>query len=292
MAHILIVDDSAADCQLAGHLLEGDGSTVFYAQDGEEALVQLQEHPLDLVLTDLVMPRLDGLALVERMKAEHPRVPVVLMTARGSEEIAVQALESGAASYVPKKRLVRSLVETITRVLDASKEHKSHRRLLGRMRAASFELENDLDLVASLVSYLTQVLRDSEMFNEADCHRVATALDEALSNACCHGNLEVESGLREHDPKAYQAMTIARRDVMPYRDRRIQVSTNLTAGQARFVIRDDGRGFDPEALPDPTSAESLERASGRGVLLMKAFMDGVHYNKTGNEVTLLKLRSA
>ncbi len=107
MANILIVDDSAADCQLAGHLLEGDGSTVFYAQDGEEALVQVQEHPLDLVLTDLVMPRLDGLALVERMRAEHPRVPVVLMTARGSEEIAVQALESGAASYVPKKRLVR-----------------------------------------------------------------------------------------------------------------------------------------------------------------------------------------
>jgi anti-sigma regulatory factor (Ser/Thr protein kinase) len=180
----------------------------------------------------------------------------------------------------------------VTRILDASKEHKSYKRLLGRLRAASFVLENDFDLIASLVSYLTKVLRDSEMFNEADCHRIATALDEALSNACCHGNLEVQSELREYDPRAYRALATERRDVMPYRDRRIQIHTNLTSGDARFVIKDDGKGFDPSAIPDPTSPENLEQPSGRGLLLMTAFMDDVHYNEVGNEVTLLKRRSS
>ena len=85
MANILVVDDSVADRELAGHLLEEHAWTVFYAEDGKKALAQMQAHTLDLVLTDLVMPELDGLALVEQAKAEHPGVPVVLMTARGTK---------------------------------------------------------------------------------------------------------------------------------------------------------------------------------------------------------------
>ncbi len=291
MANILVVDDAAADRELAGHLLDKQGWTVFYAEDGRQALAQLQASALDLVLTDLVMPEMDGLALVEQVKLDYPVVPVVLMTARGSEEIAVRALESGAASYVPKNLVVRDLVEVVTRILDASKEHKSYKRLLGGLQAASFELENDPELISSLVSYLSQVLRDSEMFDEADCHRIATALDEALTNACYHGNLEVRSEIREHDPRAYRALANQRRAIAPYRDRRIRVSTDLTSGEARFVITDDGQGFERDAIPDPTRAENLEHPTGRGVFLMKTFMDDVLYNESGNEVTLLKRRS-
>ena len=291
MANILVVDDSAADRELAGHLLDKEGWTVFYAEDGQQALAQLQAFTLDLVLTDLVMPETDGLALVEQVKVDYPAVPVVLMTARGSEEIAVRALNRGAASYVPKNLVVRDLVEVVTRILDASQEQKSYKRLLGGLQAASFVLENDPELISSLVSYLSQVLRDSEMFDEADCHRIATALDEALTNACYHGNLEVRSEIREHDPRAYRALANKRRTVAPYRDRRIRVSTDLTSGYARFVITDEGQGFDRDALPDPTRAENLEHPSGRGVFLMRTFMDDVLYNDSGNEVTLLKRRS-
>jgi CheY-like chemotaxis protein/anti-sigma regulatory factor (Ser/Thr protein kinase) len=276
MARILVVDDSAADRELVGHLLEKQGWTVVCVEDGSQALAHLKVSAPDLILTDLVMPELDGLALVERVKLEHPVVPVVLMTARGSEEIAVRALESGAASYVPKNLMVRDLVEVIARILDASREHKSYKRLLGGLRAASFVLENDPDLISSLVSYLTRMLRDSEVFNEADCHRIATALDEALTNACYHGNLEVRSEIREHDARAYRELANQRRALAPYRDRRIWVSTDLTSGEARFVIKDEGQGFDVASLPDPTRPENLEHLSGRGVFLMRTFMDAVH----------------
>lgn len=290
MPHILVVDDSAADRELVGKLLEDQAWTVSFAHDGKQALGELRNHKPDLVLTDLVMPEMDGLALVEEVKEHFAVVPVVLMTAQGSEDIAVQALASGAASYVPKKRLVRDLVEVLTRTLDVSHEHKSYKRLLGRLRAASFVLENDVDLISSLVSYLSQVLRDAEMFDDTECHRVATALDEALTNACYHGNLEVRSDVREHDARAYRALANERRQVEPYRNRRIRVSANLTSGEARFVISDDGTGFDVDAVPDPTKPENLEHPTGRGVFLMKTFMDGVFYNETGNEVTLLKRR--
>ena len=79
-----------------------------------------------------------------------------------------------------------------------------------------------------------------------------------------------------------------RRVQAPYRDRRIHVHVAITPRDARFVIRDEGPGFKPGDVPDPTDPENLERESGRGLLLMRSFMDEVSYNEQGNEVTLVK----
>jgi CheY-like chemotaxis protein/anti-sigma regulatory factor (Ser/Thr protein kinase) len=292
VAHILVVDDAAADREMVGHLLETQTWTVLGAENGRQALEQMQAHAVDLVLTDLVMPELDGLAFVEQAKTDYPLVPVVLMTAKGSEEIAVRALEAGAASYVPKNLLVRDLVEVVQRILEASKEHKSYTQVLAGLRTASFELENDLELISSLVSYLTRVLRDAGMFDESDCHGISTALDEALTNAFYHGNLDVRSDIREHDVRAYRKLAEQRRQLPPYRDRRIRVDVRLTPGEARFVVTDEGRGFNVDDVPDPTLLENLEHPSGRGVFLMRTFMDEIAYNDVGNEVTLVKRRQS
>ena len=61
-----------------------------------------------LVLTDLIMPEMNGLELVKAIREHHPFVPVILMTSKGNEEIAVQALQGGAASYVPKSQLAET----------------------------------------------------------------------------------------------------------------------------------------------------------------------------------------
>ena len=63
---------------------------------------------------------------------------------------------------------------------------------------------------------------------------------------------------------------------------------SLSRSQAVFVIRDDGPGFDPSTLPDPTDPEYLERPHGRGLMLMRTFMDEVTYNAAGNEVRMVK----
>ena len=288
MPTILVVDDAAADRELARHLLERQAWDVLLAEDGEAALGRMAQTEVDLVLTDLVMPGMDGLVFVERATADHPLVPVVLMTARGSELIAMQALNAGAASYVPKTDLARDLVDVVERILETSRERRNYSRLLGRLRSASFVLENDLHLIASIVSYLTSVLRDSGMFSETDCHGISTALDEALTNAYFHGNLEVSSVVREHDVRAYRALAEERRQAPPYRDRRILVRVALTDDEARFVIADEGQGFDVSAVPDPTLPANLAQPSGRGIFLMRTFLDEVTYNEAGNQVTLLK----
>jgi CheY-like chemotaxis protein len=118
MTRILVVDDSPVDGRLAGRLLEkGLEAEVTYAANGRAALDQIATCVPDLVVTDMQMPELDGLQLVAELKKKHATLPVILMTAAGSEEIAMQALHAGAASYVPKRLLSKELVDVAVRVL-------------------------------------------------------------------------------------------------------------------------------------------------------------------------------
>ena len=79
---------------------------------------------------------------------------------------------------------------------------------------------------------------------------------------------------------------------MPFSDRRITVSLSIDRQQAVYQIADEGPGFDPSTLPDPTDPANLDRPCGRGLLLMRTFMTTVEYNSTGNSVRLTKLRNS
>jgi anti-sigma regulatory factor (Ser/Thr protein kinase) len=120
--------------------------------------------------------------------------------------------------------------------------------------------------------------------------RAGIALEEALLNAIYHGNLEVSSRLRESDDEAFHALAAERRELSPYRDRRVKVTARMSPRRATFLIADEGPGFDVSRIPDPTAPENIDRPCGRGVLLMRTFMNSVRYNATGNQVTLIKLR--
>ena len=292
MAKVLVVDDSAVDRLLAGKFLEEAGFTAVYANNGREALESLKRELPDLVLTDLQMPELDGLELVQEIRARHPLIPVILMTAHGSEEIAVTALKSGAASYVPKKKLARNLGQTVATVLDVAKVKREQQRVFDYLTQTEsrFVLSNEDAGIQRLVGFLQDNLRQVNLCEETELVRVGTALHEALVNAVEHGNLELSSELRESDDDRYRKLADERSQQSPYKDRQVRVTARITPSQVTYVISDDGPGFDPSTLPDPTDPANLEKVSGRGLLLIRLFMDEVTFNQTGNEVTLVKNR--
>ena len=126
MTTVLVVDDSPVDCRLVeGLIRQNSGWKTVFAANGRQALDQLELHLTDLVLTDLQMPVMDGLELVSAVRKEFPLIPVILMTSKGSEEIAVKALHRGAASYVPKRKLARDLMDTMRLVLSAASDNRS-----------------------------------------------------------------------------------------------------------------------------------------------------------------------
>lgn len=294
MSEILVVDDSVTDRRLAGGLLEKvETYSVTYATNGKDALERLATEPPDLVLTDLQMPEMDGLELVSQMKSHYPEIPVILMTAKGSEEIAVEALRVGAASYVPKRRLAKDLTETVQMVLASSQVDQFHAEVMCRLvrNDCSFAIENRLPLIGSMARYLRQLLKAAFPGEEASHVRIGVALEEALMNAYYHGNLEISSELRQQDHKAFYDLAKVRCGEFPYSERCIYVDASFSPSQILFVVRDDGPGFDPATLPDPSDPANLERPSGRGVMLMRTFMDEVVFSDRGNEVTLVKKHS-
>lgn len=293
MPTILIVDDSTMDRRLAGGLLGSiDEAQIEYAIDGSDALIKMELHVPDIVVTDLDMPSINGLELVEMIRKSYPMIPVILMTAQGSEEIAVQALRAGASSYVPKRQLNLQLGETVQQVLQAARLDRGQLRLMRRLvrQDIEFVIENDLELVASMVQYFQDTAFAMGICDETDRMRIGVALQEALTNASFHGNLEMSSELRECDHRDYYDLAQKRAGLPPWSTRRIYVTSRFTANEVEFRIRDEGPGFNPKVLPNPTEPANLDRASGRGLLLIHSFMDEVRHNESGNEVTLIKRR--
>ena len=293
MTNVLVVDDLASDRQLVGSLLQQAADLkVEYAVHGAEALAKMDQSLPDLVVTDLVMPQMDGLELVRVVTTRYPLVPVILMTAQGNEEIAVQALQRGAASYVPKRRLGDNLLDTVHEVLRLSYHRRHKMQLMGCMtkHECAFVLDNDPELIGPLAAHLHDEAVRIGLCDDVEGTRLGVALEEALKNALYHGTLEVGRKLRQEDRAAYDALVAERRRQAPYRDRQIHLEADISASGATFVIRDEGPGFDVSTLPDPTEPSSLAMTTGRGVLLMLSFMDEVVYNETGNVVRLIKRR--
>ena len=301
MAKILVADDSPVDQRLAGKLLEKHADrlrsepqeqlTLLYARDGKEALDCIARGMPDLVLTDLQMPEMNGLELVEAVTGRFPKVPIILMTAHGSEEIAIQALQTGAASYVPKRNLATHLGDTAVDVLAVAGAKRRGQRLLDecwRQTETHFLLPNDLSHIAPLIGHLQDNLRRMNLCDENGLIRMAVALREALSNAILHGNLEVSSELRQTNESGYYDLIRQRQEEEPYGNRRVHITAKETHVEARYVIRDEGPGFATADLPDPTDPANLEKVSGRGLLLIRTFMDEVYHNATGNEITMVK----
>jgi CheY-like chemotaxis protein len=293
MPRILVVDDSPMDRRLVtGMLNRHDGWATDIAENGQVAVNMLRPDSLpDLVLTDMQMPEMNGLELVRSVKRDYPSLPVILMTAQGSEALAVKALQVGADSYVPKSLLADDLVETIERVLALAGERRTQQDLMKHMGVmeCSFTLNNDPKLLTSLVAYLQGIIHDTKLFGEAERLRVGVALEEALLNAAYHGNLEVSSSLRETDHSAYYDLARRRSEMPPYASRTITINVRISQEGVQYVIQDQGPGFDPSKLPDPTDPINLERPCGRGLLLMRTFMDDVRFNDKGNCVTMRKL---
>ncbi|MEM9827777.1 MAG: response regulator [Planctomycetota bacterium] len=291
--YLLVVDDSETARHLMRSILEADGFAVETVADAESALAALHAATPIAIITDLEMPGMSGLDLVQTLRGTHPSVPVILSTAKGSEDIAASALRVGAASYVPKRDVRENLTVVVRQVLSTGEAVRSA-QAVGRFATRSgieLSIGNDETLVPKVISRFEMALLELDLFDDGERMQIAMALDEALLNAIVHGNLEVPSELREvDDGVAYHDMIDQRRKQAPYKDRRVTISLDANRDQAVFVVRDMGPGYDPECLTDATDEEHIEGFGGRGMLMIDAFMDEVRLNDCGNEIVMIKRR--
>ena len=147
------------------------------------------------------------------------------------------------------------------------KRHRSKLKLSGESTPwTCVEFHSCLDRARELETTILGVCQ-AHHFGEDDVFAIKLALEEALVNAVKHGN------------KLDKAKVV-------------RVQYHITDQRADIAIEDQGTGFNPAELPDPTADENLEMCSGRGILLMRAYMTSVVFNPVGNKVTLTKFNES
>ena len=165
---VLVVDDERAVRYALTEVLRGEGHTVVSAASGAEALDLLAQHEVAMVVTDLAMPGMDGLALLAAVRQRDPSLPVVLVTAHGDLRVAVQAMRAGAYDYIPKPFDNDHVAAVVARAVEAHRLRTDNRRLaaeraLGkRFVAESPAMRRLLDAAARIATRDVTVLLRGE----------------------------------------------------------------------------------------------------------------------------------
>ena len=132
---ILVVDDEASQRELVSGYLKKQGFEVFTAAGGEPALELFRQSPMELILTDQRMPDLSGLELLKAARAINPETQVIVMTAYGNVETAVEAMKAGAADYLTKPLHLEELRQKIQRIVEQHRLYAENRALREELRS-------------------------------------------------------------------------------------------------------------------------------------------------------------
>lgn len=288
MTTALVVEKEVGPSSVLELVAKRQGWTVERAETAQAALGRLAAEEFEVLIVDTDAVR-DRKGWLDSVRERHPNLPVVLVTPHTRHDATVQALLLGAATFVPRDRLARDLLTTIERIVALSciDEAPPVGATLAET-AHRYVFPNDRTAVPAVLRHVQAELERFAVCDRPDRLRVAVALEEALVNAIVHGNLEVPSKLRERGDDSFERTITERRTQPPFRDRRAKLTATFRPGEATFVVADEGPGFDPTGVPDPTEPENLAKPHGRGLLLMRTFMDEARHNARGNEVTLVK----
>jgi DNA-binding response OmpR family regulator len=253
---------------LAGTDWEVDG-----AYNGEEALARLQTHSYGLLLADILMPGMDGLALLGQLRSHHPDLPVIMMTVKNTSEHILGSLGREAAAYISKPFSRDTLLTTLRDALVRPVSDDDVKILSDKPDWISLEVRCQLETADRLIQFVRELPSDLEPSQREE---IAIAFRELLINAIEHGG--------HLNPQKTVALSYIR-----------------TARSIVYYIRDPGEGFSMDELPhaaistpdDPFRHVELRkqmgiRAGGFGLLMTKHFADELIYSRKGNEVLFIK----
>jgi DNA-binding response OmpR family regulator len=289
---VLVVEDEGGVRRLFERLIKMGGHEVRTAEDGVEGLKAHDEFEPDLIISDICMPRMDGLTLLKRIRKDDPECIFLLMTGMGSEEVATNALRLGANDYLCKPLSIKELHLLLEQYRAVIADRTAQQDVVGR--AATKAIEIQLESCISMVPKITdQLLREaSDVLSRRERLGVRLALFELLVNAIEHGNLGIS-----YDEKRQALLTGSFPEL--YRQRldqpalvnrkvKIRYTYNPKTG-CEWVITDEGEGFDWKNIPNPMEELGhAEALNGRGIFLAKMQFDELEYIEQGNIVRVTK----
>jgi|SRR5579859_7864886 len=272
---LLIVDDDPSIHELIQAMLAGTRWESDSAPNAQEALALLETRPsYQVLLVDILMPGMDGLALLGQLRTRYPNVPVVMMTVKNTSDHVIASLRQEAAAYISKPFSRDTLLTTLQGALSTSVDGDDIKILSDKPNWISLQIRCRIATADRLTQFVRELPSDLDPDQR---EHVATAFRELLMNAVEHGG--------HLDP-----------------EKTVDLSYIRTARTIVYYIRDPGEGFSMDSLAHAAVANTAEepfrhvelrrqmgiRPGGFGLLMTKSFADELIYSAKGNEVILIK----
>jgi len=263
---VLVVDDEPAMRELLATYLAEFGITPLTAQNGTQALELVQTRPVDLIITDLWMPEMDGLELLQRVKTINARIPVAVLSGHGTVQDTVKALNLGAYTFLSKPVRIEDIEGVVKKGLRLRDLSVGSYELQNYIRHYSeIQIPNYQHLFPSVILYILKDCQWRGFDDDQMLSNLSVVLDEMLMNAFRHGNKERE-------------------------DRTITIRYAFDVDKLQITIEDEGEGFDTQQVIRELTNLERHQLLERGVFLLSILMDDFQYNDKGNAVTLTMMR--
>ena len=271
---LLVVDDDPSIHELIGAMLAGKGWELDRANSGEEALARLDAHAYDLVLSDILMPGMDGLTLLGHMRNRDPNARILVMTVKNTSSHILESLRHQATAYIAKPFDRDLLLGTLENALSTTVDQDDIKVISDKPNWISLEIRCKLTTAERLTQFMRELPSD---LKPEEREQIAIAFRELLMNAIEHGG--------RLDPEKI-----------------VDLSYIRTARCIVYYIRDPGEGFSMDNLAHAAVANTPDdpfhhvelreqtgtRPGGFGLLLTQSFADELIYSAKGNEVILIK----
>jgi len=271
---LLIVDDDPSIHELVRAILMGTRWESDSSSSGGEAIERLDSNSYDVVLADILMPGMDGLALLGQLRSRHPDTPVVMMTAKNTADHVLGSLRREAAAYISKPFSRDALLGTLQNALSTKVSNDDIKILSDKPNWISLQIRCQLATADRLTQFVRELPSD---LDPEQREQIGTAFRELLMNAVEHGG--------HLDP-----------------EKTVDLSYIRTLRTIVYYIRDPGEGFSMDTLAHAAIANSPDepfrhselrrkmgiRPGGFGLLMTKSFADELIYSAKGNEVILIK----
>jgi CheY-like chemotaxis protein/anti-sigma regulatory factor (Ser/Thr protein kinase) len=268
---ILVVDDDPDIHVLLNSILAKAGYGVENASDASRALAFLESSRFDLVLTDVHMPGLDGIELLQRIHARSPSTPVVVMTSQNTPDNVVRSIRDKAFTYFSKPFSAASVLDIVESALEAKIAPDDIEVLSARPNWIALRLRCQLPTAERLLHFIRELPAGLAPQQRED---IAIGFRELLMNAIEHGG--------RSDP-----------------EQRVEIAYIRTKAAILYWVRDPGKGFSFDDLSHAATAddplrhidvrtEAGMRPGGFGIFLTRQIADELIYNEKGNEVLLVK----
>lgn len=287
---ILIVEDDSASRFFLESLLESNGYEFRSAANGIEGLNIFEEYRPDIVLSDIQMPIMDGLELLEAIRDKKSDTIVIIVTAFGTENYAIQALHLGANNYLKKPVSAQELLRLLKKYHAILSSKYSTDALPGKLKNRKFTLEfkTEFNKIPKIVDkVLVESILDVEDNEKVN---IELGLVELITNAIEHGNLNIDYFEKQKalDNGELGELYNQRMSNSTFKNRTVTINFLANPEKYQWTIIDEGDGFDWELLPDPTDEAHILELSGRGIFISRFLFDEIEYIGKGNTVIATK----